>query len=264
MPNLKFGMKPYRREALPLAFKSYLDKSNLPKLPTGAFGHVSAQNPPGGWGMLGNDRAGDCVVAGAGHEHIIWPWATKTGIPRFTAENILEEYSKMLQDQGNPPYDPSDDSTDTGLDPVLAAQYRHRVGLLDADGNIHKIGPFVAVDTLDQLEMCAFLFGCAACCWQIPESAGYQFSKGHIWDDTSGEPMNGHYTVHCGRNSAGVNFVSTWGGLQGFTKQYASKYFAGGIGYLSKDYMLATGKSPEGILWNDLLADANQVPSYRA
>ena len=56
---LKLGKKPARPDAMKLKFADVLDASNLPVPPT-AFGHMSliAGN---GYGMLANDKYGDCV-----------------------------------------------------------------------------------------------------------------------------------------------------------------------------------------------------------
>ncbi|HET6908180.1 MAG TPA: hypothetical protein VFH54_02490, partial [Mycobacteriales bacterium] len=45
--------------------------TTLPALPAGPLGHWTLL-PADGWGMLGNDAAGDCVWAGGDHEEELW------------------------------------------------------------------------------------------------------------------------------------------------------------------------------------------------
>ena len=258
--QLKRGMKPFRPDAVPLKFSNYLNRAKLPIVPP-VWGHVRQAQPPisGGWGMLGNDEAGDCAMAGPAHEHQTWCWATGKTIPNFTTASVLADYSLNLVAQGGRPFDPNDSSTDTGLDPVATAKWRQTVGLTDADGGNHKIGPFVQIDSLDQVQLSGYLFGCVGICWALPDTAEAQFDAGHVWDDLSGAPGDGHYTELCGRNSKGNSMIVTWGALQAVTNAYINKYMTGALCYLSEDYLLATGKSPEGINWAALADDQYQI-----
>ena len=196
-----------------------------------------------------------CIGTSKAHEHQTWAWATGKPIPRFTPASVLADYSLNLVAQGGQPFDPNDPSTDTGLDPVQTAKWRQTVGMTDADGGNHKIGSFVQIDNLDDMELAGYLFGCAGMCWELPDTAEKQFDAGHVWDDLSGDSADGHYTEICGRNSKGNSMFVTWGQLQAATNAYVNKYMTGALCYLSEEYLLETGKSPEGIDWNALAAD---------
>ena len=65
---MKLGKHPATPRPKDLRLAAYLDPT-LPA-PPGTFGldHVE---PVDGWGMLGNDRYGDCVWAGACHETMV-------------------------------------------------------------------------------------------------------------------------------------------------------------------------------------------------
>ena len=253
------GMKPFRPEAIPLKFGNYMKSSLLPTVPK-IWGHVRLAQPPspGGWGMLGNDQAGCCVMSGGSHEHQTWAWATGRPIPRFTDQSVLADYSKCLVSQGGRPFDPNDPDTDTGLDPVAAAHWRQTVGITDADGIVHKVGPVVQLTSIAQMEMAGYLFGCVGMCWNLPGSADAQFEAHHIWDDLSSPPEGGHYTELAGRNSKGNLIFITWGAAQAATDAYVEQNMSGATCYLSEEYLLATGKSPEGINWAQLASDQQQ------
>ena len=258
---MKRGMLPFRRDAVPLSFGDFLVRPALPAVPP-VYGHVVSAQPPvsGGWGNIGNLWAGNCVIAGGMHETQNWFWATKRVIPRFNDATGLADYSRALIAAGGVAYDPDDPATDVGLDPVEAAKWRQTVGLTDADGVVHKLGSFTAIDGPDELDLAGYLGGSAGVCWALPSTAEEQFRAGEVWDDTSQPPGAGHYTMLGGRNSAGNRMVVTWGRLQAFTEAYREKYMVGGMSYASREYLLATGKSPEGIDWAGLAAAQAAIP----
>lgn len=259
---MKRGMLPFRPQAIALRLSDVLVKAKLPAIPA-HFGHVGAAQPPckGGWGMAGNSRAGDCVVAGGAHETQVFCWATGKPIPTFSDKTALANYSRCLVATGGSAYDPNDPSTDTGLDPVQAAQWRQAVGITDDSGAVHKIASYVSIKGVEEMQIAMYYGGAAAIAWGLPDSAETQFDAGEIWDDLSGEPTGGHYTSGVGINSKLMPFTVTWGALQGFTWDYFDKWSDGGISYLSHDYILATGKSPEGIDWGILQEYMKQLGS---
>lgn len=252
---MKRGMLRFRRDAIGLRFGDVLIRANLPVVPK-VYGHVVSDQPPvkGGWGTLANLTVGCCVTSGGNHETQDWFWATGRAIPQFTDASTLADYSRCLVAQGSRPYDQNDPSTDIGLDPVATAQWRQTVGITDASGVVHKLGPFTAIDDADELDLAGYLGGAAAVLWALPSTAEDQFANREMWDDTSQPPGPGHYTMLGGRNSAGNRMVVSWGRLQAFSDAYLSKYMVGGLSFASQEYLLATGKTPESINWAALAA----------
>src|SRR5690349_11895519 len=109
--ELKFGRLPSEKE-VHLKFSTYADFSALPPVPKD-FGHEE-QTPPIIWGMLGNDRYGDCVLAGGAHEHILWNrMAGKT--LSFNTSDVLEDFVAITHLPLNP---------FNGADMQAAANYR--------------------------------------------------------------------------------------------------------------------------------------------
>ena len=256
---MKRGMLLPQPGAVRIRLGDYLIRANLPVVPK-VFGHVGRAQPPvdGGWGNVGNRTAGDCPIAGASHETQTWFWATGRPIPPFTDASGLADYSRALVAAGGLPYDPNNPATDTGLDPVVLASWRQTVGITDAVGVVHKIGPFASINDPDELDLAVVLFGAAAICWVLPDSAEGQFSQGEVWDDTSAVGTGGHYTAYVGRNSAGNRQVVTWGALQATNDAYLAKYQypqMRGLAYLSREYLLASGNSPEAINFAQLDED---------
>lgn len=259
--HLSRGMQTFKRHNLKTSLMDIVIPSQLPPVPE-HFGHIKTNDVS--WGMLGNDTAGDCVCAGACHETMLWNIATGKPVPTFSTQTALDNYRAMQVAQGEPAYNPANpDATDTGLDPIQAAAYRQQVGIKDDTGALHKIGAFVAVDNLAQLDLGAFLFGTAGCAFQLPDDAEDYFSKQQVWSNTTGAPSGGHYIPYGGKNSAHHRFFVTWGVLQAATKPWIEKYFVGGVVYLDMDYFDAKGFSPEGLNQEKLQEYLQQVAKYQ-
>ena len=236
MTQFARGMLPWRSEAVKLTLRSYLRASALPRVPA-KFGHVYRSEPPcaGGWGMLGNDAKGDCVLAGAAHETMTWAWATGRIIPAFTPENVVKQYLALTG------------GVDGGLDPIAVAKWRTSNGLVDANGVVHRVKAFGSVGSASDIELATYLFGACGLGLALPESAEQQFVDGRPWDDTAGEPnpKNGHYVSAVGKNSSGNLMVVTWGAVHAVTHDYLEKYVVGAIAYFSREYLRDTNRSPE-------------------
>ncbi|MBO0878932.1 MAG: hypothetical protein J2P17_00800 [Mycobacterium sp.] len=248
--TLKLGRKP-SAEAPRLKLSDYVDvQAVLPKIPP-VFGHQSTVSQ---WGMYGNDQYGDCVWAGAGHEHLLWNAANNRTIA-FTDDNILSAYSAVTG------FNPDDPSTDQGTDMLTAAKYRQQTGLTDAAGNMHKIGAYLALKPgdINELAAASYLFGAVGIGIVVTDRAMEQFQNGQPWKPVwCAHVEGGHYVPVVGRNADG-NFVAvTWGALQELTPKYYVKQSDEVIAYVSQDYLTAD-KSPEGFDQAALVADLGAI-----
>jgi hypothetical protein len=246
--NLKRGMLPWRPEAVKLSLRNYLNQPALPLLPE-RYGHVGVAQPPvkDGWDMDGNDNWGCCAMAGPAHETQVFCWASGKPIPRFGAGIIVPQYLSLTTD-----------GKDVGLDPIDVANWRVNHGLVDADGNSHKLTAFASVGNLAEVGYSVYLFGACGIGLALPPSAEDQFRAGHIWDDISKAPTAGHYVPIVGRHG-GRFYCVTWGALQGVSDAYLNKYMMGGLCFVSPDYVLASGITPEGLNTAQWLSDFSAV-----
>jgi hypothetical protein len=130
--NLLTGKTAARPGAVSFKFSRYFDLAALPTPPR-RFGHYQKVQQ---WGELGNDIAGDCVWAGAGHETMLWNAANKRPI-NITAANSLSDYSALTG------YSPSKPFSDRGTDMSDAADYRRKTGIVDAAGIRHTVDAYV-------------------------------------------------------------------------------------------------------------------------
>lgn len=257
MSGLKFGKLPARPNAIKLKFSDVFKAEKLPT-PPAVFGHETLMSS-GEWFMLGNDSTGDCVFAGACHEHMLW--TMEGGFPRatFTAKDALSDYSAVTG------YNPADPSTDQGTDMQQAASYRRTTGILDATGVRHKVGAYVAIKAgdLSEIALAAYLFGAVGIGFRCPSSMEDQFDQGKPWQVVPGDIIvGGHYVPCVGRNSSGDFLFITWGKLHAATPEWVSTYMDEGVAYLSPEIINQSKlTSPEGFDEAALNGFLNSLPT---
>lgn len=238
---LKFGKLPARPDAVTLKFSAVFDAPKLPT-PPASFGHENLM-PKGQWFMLSNDRWGDCVWAGAAHEHMLWTLEGGTPRAHFTSKDVLSDYSAVTG------FNPLKPATDQGTDMQVAAAYRQKTGIIDTTGTRHKIDAYSAlkVGDLDQLALATWLFGAVGVGIECPYSMEHQFNSNRPWSVVSGDSVvGGHYVPCVGRNETGNFLFITWGRVQEATPEWVAKYMDEGVAYLSLEVINAnTNVSPE-------------------
>lgn len=245
---LKLGKTPARLGAVKLKFETYADTSALPKVPK-SFGH---EGLIADWGMLGNDQVGDCVLAGGGHETMMW--TKEGGVPvQFSTANTVKDYSRITG------YNPADPNTDQGTDMQAAASYRQKMGLADANGKRHKIGAYLALrpGDLNQHLLAAYLFGAVGIGIEFPSSAMDQFNSGKPWSIVRGSKIEGGHYVPVVAHRGNL-VVVTWGRTQQMTTTFFKKYNDESVVYLSPE-MMVSGKSPEGFDMTSLMSDLQAI-----
>jgi hypothetical protein len=258
-PSLKLGKTPARPGAISLKLSDYIDLSKLPTPPI-TFGHDGLVTQP--LGMLGNDEYGDCVWAGAAHETMLWNAEAGIVVP-FNPQNTLSDYSAVTGfDPNATPDSDGNNPTDQGTDMQQAAKYRQNTGILDANGNRHMIGAYLAIKTGDLAEHLAacYLFSAVGIGITFPSTALQQFNSGDPWDVVAGSTIEGgHYVPGIARRN-GMLVVYTWGQEQPMTDAFFQANNDESIVYLSPE-MLTGGKSLEGFDMDQLNADLADLRS---
>ena len=157
--GLYLGKKPPLRDPdgtyhVKLRAVNYLNMQAI-KLPR-VFGHI---DPKVNWGLLGNDGAGDCVIADMYHQLMIDAYATKRPMPLITPQRVLQTYSQMTGYDPNAVDSSGNNPTDQGTDMATAAGYWRKTGVLDAAGHVHKSEAFGVVTAWDDILKCIYAFG---------------------------------------------------------------------------------------------------------
>lgn len=247
---MKLGKLPARPNAAVLKLATYLDPAVLPRIPA-EFGHERAIAD---YGMLGNSDIGDCVLAGAAHETMIWAGEGNHPV-EFNTEAVESDYSALTG------FDPQRPETDQGTDMQAAASYRRRIGVIDSHGHRHRVGAYVALTPGDPDELAAavYIFGAAGVGLRFPDYAMQEFTDRKPWDTRHGVPkiVGGHYVPVVARRG-GRFCVVTWGRVQEMSAVFYRRYCDEALVYLSTE-MLTAGRSPEGF---DLAALQNDLKTF--
>lgn len=204
LDSLKLGKKPARPGAIRLAYNRYAKVPNLPTPPTD-FGHYGLVDP--NWGILMNDQLGCCVISGGEHETMMLV-KEAGGTASFDDKSTVINYSIIGHYDGTP-------ETDQGSDMEYAARIRRKQGLLDANGNHHKIVAYTAVayNNLAELAVTTFLYGATGLGVIVTEAQMEQFAAGQPWDYVANsKELGGHYVPIVGRKD-GLFYIVTWGKL---------------------------------------------------
>lgn len=242
---MKLGKQPARHDARTLHYATYRDPTTNVTVPS-TFGHQAAVHD---YGMLGNDQYGDCVLAGACHEHMIW--TAEHGKPvLFSTFDALSAYEAITG------FKPGVPSSDRGTVVLDALNYRRHTGILDTASHRHKIGAFTAIEpgNIQHLLEAAYLFGAVGIGIQFPDSAMDQFNAGKPWSVAPGATIEGgHYVPVVGATGTHLLCV-TWGRVQAMTHHFAAKYTDEAYALLSAEH-LAGGRTIEGFDLAQLTAD---------
>lgn len=201
------------------------------------------------WGMLGNDKYGDCVLAGADHEQMVFANEGGSSVS-FTAANALADYGAITG------FDPKTGKGDNGTEPRDAMKYRVSTGMIDANGKRHKIDAYMQVDLSqnNEVEKCVYLFDMVGIGIQFPDSAMKQFNAGQPWTVVAGASIEGgHYVPIVGYDET-YYYCVTWGQIQKMDKAFYNKYCDEAWVVLSEE-MLKGGKTLEGFDLATLKAD---------
>jgi hypothetical protein len=240
MPELKLGKKPAAPRPKDFKFSVFAATIKLPSVPS-RFGHGTAYPD---WKILGNDQFGDCVWAGAAHEHMLFNKVVHHVDVAFDESAVLADYAAATG------FDRSDPSTDNGTDVHDALSYRRTTGIVDAAGKRHKIGAYVALRPKDwqHLEQAAFIFGAVGMGFDFPKSAMDQFNAHEPWHPVAGAKIDGgHYVPVVGSMHAPDQATAiTWGRRQVFTKAFYERYNDEAWVYITPEQLRSDGTGLHG------------------
>lgn len=213
------------------------------------LGHADAIQPH----MFMNDQLGDCAIAGS-IEEIRLANALRGVTVNFTDETAVQNYSEITG------YVPGDPSTDQGTDVHELYEFRQNTGLVDADGNRHKIVAYAGLTPgdFDELLIALSLFDMVGIGIQVPDYCEAEFEAGQPWHLLRGRHRieGGHYIPVVDAASRTEAGLFTWGGHGGITAPFYATYNTVAVVALTEE-LFTGGKSPEGVDFNRLATDLN-------
>jgi hypothetical protein len=194
--------------------------------------------------MLGNADWGDCTCAGDGHIAEILTFYGQGTETVITDTETLAAYSAI---SGFNPHDgpPGQNPTDQGATVQAALGYLRTSGM----GGV-KIDAFaeIAAGDMNAIQNACAELGPLSAGVDLPAIAQQQFADGQPWDVVPGDGgiEGGHCIVLCGFDQDYLYFV-TWGQVQKATYAWWAKYGSEIWTVVSRDWISAAGKDPDGV-----------------
>lgn len=247
--RLKLGRKavspPDRRT---LRFASYLP-ADLPKPPASCNYGGKVKD----WGMLANDKLGDCTAAGILHQIMLW--GSQNDAPKTFADiDAVQLYSKTCGYDGTPATDRG------GIEIDILKQWRKEP--------IHgcELLAFASVDpkNWNHVKLAHWLAGSLYMGVNLPLSAQTE----RLWRSTLDTPggWGGHCMITSGYADKGCWLANgtyleaiTWGTTQKMTPKWLARYCDELWVPITDDWFGPNGKAPNGFDIDQLKADVAAI-----
>lgn len=239
---LKLGKRPPRMDPRTLLMASYADDSKLPPSPSVLDRSYLIKS----WGMMLNDRIGDCTCASVAHAVMLMAAANGKEFST-TDDDVLRMYEAV----GG--YHPGQPDTDTGADLLTVMNYWRHEGL---DG--HTIGAYAKATGKAHLQLGIWLFGAISAGFALPLSCHDQ----DIWavtdkslrGDAAQGSWGGHAVPLIGYNQMGPVCI-TWGDVKQMTWDFWNAYGDEAYVPLSPDWVDGDKEAPSGFDIEQLTED---------
>lgn len=246
---MKLGKGAPRHDPRTLMLANYLDTDKLPATPVK---YMYAKNIAAtGWGMMNNDKVGDCTCAAAGH--LVMEWTDDNGAMYTPPDaDIIAAYAAITG------YNPQTGQNDNGATETDVLNYWRNTGISG-----HKIFAYAALEPQNRnhIMLSIFLFGGCYIGMELPVSAQKQV----VWSVPPGGAQGqgapgswgGHAVCVIGYDSHGLTVI-TWGAVKRMTWSFWAAYCDEAYAIISTDF--ANQKtSPSGFDLAALQQDLQQV-----
>lgn len=206
---LMLGKKPAKHDTRNLLVKDIIKPIKAPTSYNFDAKHRGIPTP-----MFGNDRYGDCVIAGRAHQTLRFEHIEQDKTITITDRDVIDEWRK---ENGN---------TDDGLC-VLDSLKLWRSEGWDIGGKNYKIKAFAQNDPLNKNEIKTTIANDIGIGLGIsmPDSWSDEFGAGKPWTNTTmpPNPYNGHYVYVVGYTPTGLTCI-TWAKKQKMSWAFFTKY----------------------------------------
>jgi hypothetical protein len=202
------------------------------------------------WGMMLNDKLGDCTIAGCAHAVQVWSAnaGTLMTVPDATVESYYEQWDG---------YQPGNHNTDCGgIEMDVLNNWRNQ-GLA---GNALLAYADPQVANLSEIRQAIALFGGVYIGLSLPLTAQHQ----DVWDVTprsNAKSTPGSWGGHCvfvPQYDENTFTCITWGQLKTMTVAFWNNYCDEAHALLGQDWLTAQG-SPSGFDQAQLMADLGAI-----
>lgn len=210
------------------------------------------------WGMMDNDRLGDCTCAARGHAVQVFTLAA-TGTMRTISDDEIE--AEYTRDCG---YNPSDPSTDQGGVEIAVLNDWRQQGI-GVDG-VEKLQAYISVNPANQIHVMQGVqyFGGVYIGVALPITAQGQttwdVTDPNLTGDAAAGSWGGHAVFVVKYNAIGP-VVVTWGQLMQMTWAFWAAYCDEAYALLSPDFLEVNGLTPGGFDVATMLSDLQDITS---
>jgi hypothetical protein len=209
----KLGKAPAKRDKRNLKLAAILRAPvRLPKEYDFDLLHLGVPTP-----MFGNDRLGNCVIAGRAHQTLRFELFEQKKLIRITEADVNKEYFRQTGGE------------DEGLIVLDSLKLWRKRGWTAAKER-YKIKVFAEIDPADhdEIKRAVFMDVGVGVGLSLPKTAQAQLAAGKPWEVVSGRgsapnSWGGHYVYIPGYTGAGPVCV-TWGRKQQMTWDFIDKY----------------------------------------
>jgi hypothetical protein len=247
-----------------------LDELHKPALKLSDYIHAELAQPPAAvsrphpgfkWGMLANDKIGDCVIAMMLHSIEDFHLDAGTPVPAFADEDAISIYSAITG------YNPNDPSSDRGTNERTAMRYWEHPGLKTSDGDTHTIVATVAVDpsNLNECRIAIDEFVDLQIGIALPITAQGQQEWAVVGDGKTGDSAPGSWGGHgipYREYDAETFKCVTWGAELLLSVPFHQDYAQEAHVIVTQEMLNKQGIGPSGVAWDELVADIKALSSY--
>ena len=170
----------------------------------------------GEYPMYGNDRYGDCVFAGIGHQVGQITLTSSGSEAMFTDDDILGAYGAVTG------FRKDDPSTDQGTYTQDAMSWWRKTGL---KGHAIVLYASLELSNVKVIKQAIDVLGAVGIGFQVPAYAEDQFAAGEPWEVQrgNGQILGGHFVAATGYTATHLK-VKTWGAEQLMSWKFFAKY----------------------------------------
>jgi len=254
--GMPLGKQRARHDPRTLQLADYLDTTKLaPAPPSCDWG---TKIPTDGWGMMLNDKIGDCTCAAAAH--LIQDWTSNDDTEvTLSDDDVLKAYEAVSG------YDPKTGDNDNGAVEIDVLNYWRKTGI-----GAHKFDAYVALEPKnhEHIRDSIHLFGGCYVGLALPVSAQTQRTWTVPPGGTSGRgapgSWGGHAVILTGYNPRRVTCI-TWGEEKQMTWGFIDAYMDEAYALLSiDDWLHGDRKAPNGLDLETLRNDLQQIKDHAA
>lgn len=245
----RLGRLPQKIDPRTLMFAKYMAPELLPTVPSACDWTTRVTSP---WGMLANDRLGDCTCAGAGHH--IMSWTGDNGDLYIPSDSeIIAAYAAVSG------YNPITGSGDTGAVMLNVLNYWRQNGIAG-----RKIGVYASIKPLDMdhIKAAIYLFGGVYLGFNLPLSAQGQATWSLTDPTLSGNAAprswGGHTVPALAFDDEGITVI-TWSQPLKVTWEFFAQYCEESYAIISPDFITGVKAAPNGFSMDQLNADLNAI-----